>query len=113
MSRTFLEGLLRDYAESAGGAWDEVEPQVYDLLLPAGPGESRLDAQQMLRVAFDPEAIPEHPGAQLAGFGTPLVDRLLDDAISRGRFSRLYFLGLNLNPRDLPAIARPAIAPED
>jgi hypothetical protein len=113
MSRTVLEDLLRDYVESSGGAWDEVEPQVYDLLLPASPSESRFDSQQMLRVAFDPEAIPEHPGAQLAGFGTPLVDRLLDDAINRGRFSRLYFLGLNLNPRDLPTLARRAIALAD
>jgi hypothetical protein len=91
MSRTVLEDLLRDYVESSGGAWDEVEPQVYDLLLPPSPGETRFDNQQMLRVAFDPEAILEHPGAQLAGFGTPLVERLLDDAIARGCFSRLLF----------------------
>ena len=38
----------------------------------------------MVRVAFDPEALPEHPGAQLASFGTPLVDRLLADAVRAG-----------------------------
>ena len=29
-----LEAFLRDYAETTGGLWDEVEPQVYDLMLP-------------------------------------------------------------------------------
>src|SRR5437763_637731 len=31
-----LELFLRDYAELSGGLWDEVEPQVYDLMLPPG-----------------------------------------------------------------------------
>ena len=31
-----LEVFLREYLETAGGVWDEVEPQVYDVLLPAG-----------------------------------------------------------------------------
>ena len=35
-----LETFLRDYADVVGGLWDEVEPQVFDLMLPppAGPG---------------------------------------------------------------------------
>ena len=40
---------------------------------------------EMVRLVFDPEAIPEHPGAQLASYGTPLIDRLLADAVNRGR----------------------------
>jgi hypothetical protein len=62
-----------------------------------------------LRVAFDPEAVPEHPGAQLASFGTPLIDRLLTDAVRRGRYARFYFLGLNLHPHDLSGRARRAL----
>jgi hypothetical protein len=27
-----LEGFVRDYADVTGGVWDEIEPQVYDLL---------------------------------------------------------------------------------
>ena len=46
-----LEQFVRDYVEARDGMWDEIEPQVYDLLL--GP--------EMLQVAFDPEALPEHP----------------------------------------------------
>jgi hypothetical protein len=87
-----LEVFLRDYAEVTGGMWDEVEPQVYDLMLPGqGAGEP-----EMIRLVFDPEAIPEHPGAQLASYGTPLVDRLLADAVNRGRHIELYRVGLNL-----------------
>src|SRR5438105_52119 len=95
-----LEGFLRDYVETIGGAWEEVEPQVYDLLLPPESGTAVPDpvGRGMLRVTFDPEAIPEHPGAQLASFGTPLVDGILADAVRRGRYAELYLIGLNLAP---------------
>ena len=58
---TALEELVRAYLETVGGVWEEVEPQVYDVLLPAtvpagAPGG-------VLRITFDPEALPEHPGA--------------------------------------------------
>jgi hypothetical protein len=100
-TRTPLEQFVRDYVEAAGGVWDEIEPQVYDVMLPAaadgGGGEPGV-----LRLAFDPEALPEHPQAQLASFGTPLVDTLLQEALERGRCAELYRLGLNLQPHQLP-----------
>jgi hypothetical protein len=99
-----LETFLRDYADVAGGVWDEVEPQVYDLMLPASGAEA-----EILRVAFDPEAIPEHPGAQLASFGTPLVNRLLEEAVRRGRHAELYMVGLNLAPQGLAGRVRRAL----
>lgn len=107
---TPLENFLLDYVEKTGGAWDEVEPQVYDLLLP--PGEAAdldADAAGMLRVAFDPEAVPEHPGSQLASFGTPLVDRLLNDAMHRGRCAVAYRNGLNTSPHNLTGRVRRAL----
>ena len=88
-----LEEFLRDYAEVTGGMWDQVEPQVYDLLL---PGREAAGEPEMVRLVFDPEAVPEHPGAQLASYGTPLVDRLLAEAVDRGRHITLYMVGLNL-----------------
>jgi hypothetical protein len=109
MPHSTLEEFVRDYAETIGGTWDEVESEVYDLLLPPlGSDADLLDTpvQDVVRVAFDPEAIPEHPGAQLASFGTPLVDRLLADARARGGFGQFYFLGLNLAPHDLAGRAR-------
>lgn len=107
-TRSALEDFVRDYAEATAGAWDEVEPQVYDLLLADNAG--RLDAPNVVRVAFDPEALPEHPGAQLASFGTPLVESFLSSAMRRGRFCQFYFLGLNLHPRDLAHSATRALA---
>src|SRR3954469_13414569 len=98
-----LETFLRDYADVVGGLWDEVEPQVFDLMLPgpAGPGGRGDGEPDVVRIAFDPEAIPEHPGAQLASFGTPLVDRLLADAMEHGRRAELYLVGLNVAPQNL------------
>jgi hypothetical protein len=105
-SESPLEEFLRDYAEASGGLWDEIEPQVYDLML---PGKSALAEPEMVRLAFDPEAIPEHPGAQLASYGTPLVDRLLADAVSRGRHIALYMVGLNVAPQGLDDRLRRAV----
>ncbi len=73
-----LELFLRTYLETVGGVWDEVEPQVYDVLVPGEVGGVQ-------RITFDPEALPEHPAAQLASFGTPFIDGLLADAMRRGR----------------------------
>jgi hypothetical protein len=101
-----LEEFVRDYVEVTGGAWDEVEPQVYDVLLPASDSG---EGQRIVRITFDPEALPEHPGAQLASYGTPLIDRLLADAVARGRYARLYLIGLNLAPHDLAGHVRRAL----
>ena len=68
-----LESFLRDYLDKTGGIWEEIEPQVYDMVLPEGtalPG--RPNEGGVVRLTFDPEALPEHPAAQLASFGTPL-----------------------------------------
>jgi hypothetical protein len=94
-----LERFVRDYVEARNGAWDEIEPQVYDLLV--GP--------DILQVAFDPEALPEHPNAQLASLGSPLVDRLLGDATERWSSSRFYRIGLNLHPHGLVSRLQRAI----
>ncbi|HVA45826.1 MAG TPA: hypothetical protein VNH11_05505 [Pirellulales bacterium] len=96
-----LESFVRDYVEVTGGVWDEIEPQVYDLLLRGG-GDADGE-REVMRVTFDPEALPEHPRAQLASFGTPLVNRLLEDAVARGQGARFYLLGLNLAPHQLAA----------
>ncbi len=100
-----LESFLLDYLDGAGGVWDEVEPQVYDVMLPADPdgaGGGLDDGDRdILRVTFDPDALPEHPNSQLASFGTPLVDRLLADARRRGQCGRAFLNGLNLTPHNL------------
>jgi hypothetical protein len=106
-TRAPLEEFVREYVETTGGVWDEIEPQVYDVLMP--PADAEADERQILRITFDPEALPEHPGSQLASYGTPLIDRLLADALKRGRFARFYLVGLNLAPHDLAGRVRRAI----
>jgi hypothetical protein len=105
-SHSPLEDFLRGYAEVTGGLWDEIEPQVYDLML---PDRTAAGEPEIVRLAFDPEAIPEHPGAQLASYGTPLVDRLLADAVNRGRHIVLHMVGFNLAPQGLEDRLRRAV----
>jgi hypothetical protein len=103
-----LEQFVRSYLETTGGVWDEVEPQVYDVLLPEGVSVTA-QADGMFRISFDPEALPDHPGAQLASFGTPFIDCLLTGALQRGRSARFWLIGLNLAPHDLASRLRRAL----
>jgi len=77
-----LEAFLRESVNAAGGVWDEVEPQVYDVLWP--------DADEPVRLTFDPEALPEHPAAQLVTFGSLVLDQLLERAHGRARVGLAY-----------------------
>lgn len=96
--RSPLEQFVRDYLDLMGGAWDELEPQVYDVI----DLESDLQVgASVCRITFDSDALAEHPGAQLASFGTPLIDRWLQHTLRRQRQLHLYRLGLNLLPHDL------------
>lgn len=105
-----LEQFVRAYLEVTGGAWEEVEPQVYDMLLPPGvEGTGPSATGGMLRISFDPEALPDHPGAQLASFGTPFIDGLLGQALKRGRSARFWMIGLNQMPHDLETRVRRAL----
>jgi hypothetical protein len=107
-----LQEFIRDYLDAVGGVWDEIEPQVFDVLLPAEtPGHGVEDVS--LRLTFDPEALPEHPAAQLANFGSPFVDRLIDDAVARGRAAHAFVTGLNLAPYDLNARVVRAVQLDD
>ena len=110
-ARSPLEEFLREYVEVTGGACDEIEPQVYDVLFPAGDWGAQLGVtdREIVRITFDPEALPEHPGSQLASLGAPLVDRLLAGAVRRGRYAQVYFNGLNLVPYDLAGRVRRAV----
>ena len=103
MSANPLESFVRDYVETAGGLWEQVEPQVYDVLSPAaiGDGETPGDGDAMQRICFDPEAVPEHPGSQFCTLGTPLIDRFLADAKTRGRFAWAWVNVVNVQPFDL------------
>jgi len=114
-----LQEFVTDYIHTIGGDCEEIEPQVYDILFPDGlegqnikhesaslPSLYELAERGVLRVTYDPEAVPEHLGSQLVSFGTPLVDAILADAVHRGRTATAYITGLNLQARDLPTKIR-------
>src|SRR5437867_1368864 len=88
-----LETFLIEYADAVGGLADQIEPQVYDVLLP--------DADQSQRIAFDPDALPEHPSAQLLSFGSTLLDAWLLQAHARGRVAIAYLDDVHLHPHAL------------
>lgn len=88
-----LEQFLIEYVDAVGGLADEIEPQVYDVLLP--------DADAPQRIAFDPDALPEHPAAQLLTFGSALLDELLERAQMRGRVGFAFLDDAHLQPHAL------------
>lgn len=88
-----LEQFLLGYVDAIDGLADCVEPQVYDVLFP--------DADQPVRVAFDPDALPEHPSAQLLTFGSTLLGALLEKAHARGRVAITFLDDVHLAPHAL------------
>jgi hypothetical protein len=93
MTISVLEQFLREYVDVAGGLWDEPESQVYDVLWP--------DAEAPQRLTVDPEALAEHPEAQLLAYGLPLLDDLLAQAQARSPAALAYLDDLYLNPHAL------------
>ena len=48
-----LEIFLRDYADTTGGLWEEVEPQVYDLMFAPGADDlAAVAGADVVRLAF-------------------------------------------------------------
>lgn len=99
-----LEEFILKCADSIGGIWEEVEPQVYELMLPE---ESRGDfdcSSETLLITFDPEAVFDYPQAELLLFGHPLLEKFFEQAQSRGERTRLYLSGSNLSPHNLTSV---------
>lgn len=88
-----LEQFLIEYVDAVGGLVDAIEPQVYDVLLP--------DAATPQRIALDPDALPEHPSAQLLTFGSTLLEDLLARAHTRGQIGIAFLDDVHLTPHAL------------
>ncbi|MEI6043237.1 MAG: hypothetical protein WCS37_02480 [Chloroflexota bacterium] len=88
-----LEQFLQEYVDLVGGLWEEVEPQVYDVLWP--------ETEQPKRFTVDPEALAEHPTAQFLTFGLPLLDDMLEQAQKRSLATQVYLDQFHLNPHNL------------
>jgi hypothetical protein len=100
-----LEQFLIEYVDAVGGLVDEIEPQVYDVLLP--------DVATPQRIVLTPDALPEHPSAQLLTFGSTLLDDLLARAHTRGQIGVAFLDDVHLTPHALAQrITRDIILPE-
>ena len=103
-----LEKFLLEYIDVVDGVWQAVEPQVYDVMLPAALA-GQLDVarpDETIRIAFDAEAVTDHPQAYLMAFGNPILDRIFEHAQALGQSARVYLTGYNLSHHDLPAVLR-------
>jgi hypothetical protein len=100
-----LEQFLIQYVDAVGGLADEIEPQVYDVLMP--------NADTPQRIAFDPDALAENPSAQLLTFGSALLDEWLEKAQTRGRIGFAFLDDVHLQ-RHAPRqrIARDLVLPD-
>jgi hypothetical protein len=96
-----LESFVGGYLEQVGGVWEEVEPQLYLSLLPADAARRLELRREEVLLAFDPEALADYPEAQFIALGSPLLDRMLEDAQRLGRVARLYLSGFDLHPHGL------------
>lgn len=61
-TRAPLETFLRDFVDQCGGVWDEIEPQVYDVLLPSEAASGELDSgdREILRITYALIRIVDH-----------------------------------------------------
>lgn len=96
-----LESFVLRYIEHVGGIFEQVEPQVYSVLAPEPLGRDLGTS-----ITFDPEALADHPAAQLLVFGNPALDALLERAQTHNRVARTYVRGLNVNPHNVEALAQ-------
>src|ERR1700677_3771804 len=98
-----LEELTIGYIRSTNGDYEQVEPQVYDIVLP-DPIVQQLQlpiSNGLCRVTFDTEALADHPHAQLLAFGHPTLDQIFSLAHQQGSVGRIYLTGFNLQPHQL------------
>lgn len=98
-----IEQLAMRYIRSVEGDYEQVEPQVYDIMLPE-PIVKELQlpvSQGLCRVAFDTEALADHSHAQLLTFGHPALDQIFAMAHQQGVLGRIFISGLNLRPHQL------------
>ncbi|MCX7838645.1 MAG: hypothetical protein N2559_04200 [Anaerolineae bacterium] len=100
-----LEQFLTEYVDAVGGLVEQLEPQVYDVLLP--------DVAIPQRIVLDPDALPEHPSAQLLTFGSTLLDDWLAHARARGQIGWMFLDDVHLTPHALAQrITREITLPE-
>lgn len=98
-----IEALTLAYIHSVQGDYEQIEPQVYDLMLPE-PMRRQLQlpaVEEICRVTFDAEALADYSEAQLLAFGHPTLDQIFAMAHQQGCVGQIYLTGFNLQPHQL------------
>ncbi|MCZ6632368.1 MAG: hypothetical protein O7G87_03120, partial [bacterium] len=72
---------------------EPIEDDLIEVLLPSEL-EGRFGPD--LKIAFDPEIVPDVPGCELLIYGSTLLDDLVAFAGEKGTLSRVYLTGINL-----------------
>ena len=78
-----VSGFVRRIIERSGGVVEEVEPGLFEALLPP-PLETLVVSEPLVALALDADAIASHPDARLATVGSPFMDALIGYASERG-----------------------------
>ncbi len=114
MSAPTLESFFLSYVDHVGGVFEPIEPQVYDVMLPAEAnraiGSRAADDETPARVTFDAEALADNADAQLLVFGNPLLDRVFEHAQIGNQMTRVYLGGFNLQPHGLRALIQRSLS---
>lgn len=98
-----VEELTIKYLLSVAGDYEQVEPQVYDIVLPDSIAQQLQlpKSSGLYRVTFDTEALSDHPQAQLLAFGHPALDQIFAMAHQQGSVGKIFLSGFNLQPHQL------------
>lgn len=107
-----LEDVVLRYIRTTSGDYDEVEPQVYDVMLPKSASDELKfgNESEIVRITFDSEALEDYPQSQFLAFGHPSLDQILDNSQRQGRCGKVYLSGYNLSPYDLFAMAKKGLS---
>lgn len=98
-----VEELTMKYICSVAGDYEQVEPQVYDIVLTDSITKQLQMpiSNELCRVTFDTEALSDHPHAQLLTFGHPTLDQIFAMAHQQGTVGKVFLSGFNLQPHQL------------
>ena len=110
-----LESFILSYLNTEDIPWENVEPQVYDVLLSHELSTLLAHGSQtdLTRFCFDPEALPEHSGSQFLALGDPALDSLFQHVMAVGRSAIVYLPESNCSPQNLEAaIKRELLTPD-
>ena len=102
-----LESFILSYLNTEDIPWENVKPQVYDVLLSQELSTVLAHGSQtdLTRFCFDPEAL-QHPGSQFLALGDPALDSFFQHVMAVGRSAIVYLSESHCSPQNLEAVIK-------